>query len=461
MGLFLLLALLSSSHAAYCNGKPNPNAQMNTNPIFMGEPVYIKSVKNGHLYQVNTGTNMVPIVHVYGTPQEMGYAQGLLRPDARTFIEEVYQYLDDTAYEAVNGSGYYPDWMPLWFFDDICNVGVDAALQLELDATRNFTADYFFEELRGLSLSTGVSQQKLEWVHLIGELTKGSCSMFGAWGEAILPTASMIQLRGLDWDMDGPFRDFPQVTVYHPTLGHPFANIGYAGFIGSFSGMSSVPTATSEIGVSYPDDTFGSESRFGIPFTYLLRDLLQFDNSLTDSMNRITDANRTCDLILGVGDGNMGTFRGVEYSYSVANFFDDTNMQPTADWHPLIENVVYYGMDWNCPNYDTVLARQLQTLWGNITPENGILNITSIIQSGDNFCTYYDLTPTNPSMYVAFASARNTTGPANAYDRQFAKIDMNKLFTVASPTPEQIEATKDIVWVNDRSDKAASLTAVY
>ena len=31
--------------------------------------------------------------------------------------------------------------------------------------------------------------------------------------------------------------------------------------------MSSVKMAISEIGVSFPDDTFGKESRFGVPFT--------------------------------------------------------------------------------------------------------------------------------------------------------------------------------------------------
>jgi len=39
---------------------------------------------------------------------------------------------------------------------------------------------------------------------------------------------------------------------------------------------------------------------------YLLRDILQFDETLTDSMNRMTNAHRTCNLILGVGDGKVG-----------------------------------------------------------------------------------------------------------------------------------------------------------
>ena len=90
------------------------------------------------------------------------------------------------------------------------------------------------------------------------------------------------------------------------------------------TGVSSQKLAISEIGVSFPDNTFGEESRFGIPFTvcysfqlsqhtftythplqYLLRDILQFDDSLQKAMHRISSAHRTCDLILGVGDGKV------------------------------------------------------------------------------------------------------------------------------------------------------------
>jgi len=46
-----------------------------------------------------------------------------------------------------------------------------------------------------------------------------------------------------------------------------FANIGWTGWVGSIQGYSSTRMAISEIGVSFPDDTFGKESRFGTPFT--------------------------------------------------------------------------------------------------------------------------------------------------------------------------------------------------
>jgi len=104
-----------------------------------------------------------------------------------------------------------------------------------------------------------------------------------------------------------------------------------------------------QIGVAFPDSSFGNESFAGIPFTFLLRDILQFDHSYTDTIARIQGANRTCDLILGAGDGKAQTFRAFEYSASVAIPYDDTNQMPLADWHPRIPSMVYYGMDWLCP----------------------------------------------------------------------------------------------------------------
>lgn len=134
-------------------------------------------------------------------------------------------------------------------------------------------------------------------------------------------------------------------------ISRDFVNIGWSGWIGSIQGFNSRKIAISEIGVSYPDDTFGKESRLGVPFTYLLRDIIQFDKTLDEAKARLTNAHRTCNLILGVGDGKSNQFNSVQYSHSVANFISDTTLIPEADWHPKIKNIVYYGMDWLCPSY--------------------------------------------------------------------------------------------------------------
>ena len=263
--------------------------------------------------------------------------------------------------------------------------------------------------------------------------------MYGAWDSATMG-GKTLQMRALDWDTSGPFQNFPQVTIYHAdensSDGQTFANVGWTGWVGSITGMSSVGTAISEIGVSFPDASFGKESRFGTPFTFLLRDMLQFEKSLSDGLQHVKDAHRTCDLILGFGDGKIATsgpqgeapFRGIQYSASVANFYDDTDMMPRNDtWHARMKQVVYYGMDWLCPKFSEVLHRQLNTLHGKLTPENSISHVMPIVQTGDLHVAVYDLT--DRFMYVANARGAEEKGPQMAYDRQFVKLNMTYLFS--------------------------------
>ena len=149
---------------------------------------------------------------------------------------------------------------------------------------------------------------------------------------------------------------------------------------------------------------------------FVLRDILQFDNTLDDTYTRLTNkTKRTCNLILGAGDGKTNRFNSIQYSASVANFMNDTTMKPEADWHPKIPNVVYHGMDWLCPSFNSVLAKQLSSLYGKLTPELAIKYVTSIVQSGSLLTTYYDFP--RDTIYTSNARATGESGPDNAFDR--------------------------------------------
>jgi hypothetical protein len=295
--------------------------------------------------------------------------------------------------------------------------------------------------MRGLSDATGIDYWTIVYVHMIAGLTQGHCSMLGSWGSALDPTSptKLMQLRALDWDMDGPFRDYPALTIYHPNQGNgnTYANIGMTGFLGGLTGVSDKQLGISEIGVSYPDASFGTESRIGYPFIFLLRDILQWDLTVDDATTRMINAKRTCDLILGVGDGKMGEFRGYQYSSSVLNVFDDENLMPSETWHPKIKNTVYWGMDWMCPEDNFVLSHQIQQLWGKLTPAIAIQNVTSVEESGDNHLAYYDLT--NLEVYVAYAAPHaNNHGNPSAYARQFTHFTLKELFAEQPPSDSDI-----------------------
>ena len=46
--------------------QPDPNAKPNLNPIQGDPPKFIKGVKNGKLYSVGSGDDMIDLVHVWG-----------------------------------------------------------------------------------------------------------------------------------------------------------------------------------------------------------------------------------------------------------------------------------------------------------------------------------------------------------------------------------------------------------
>jgi len=282
-----------------------------------------------------------------------------------------------------------------------------------------------------MSDASGVSEDTIRRVHMIGELTKGSCSMFGAWSSALPESDGLLTMRALDWDVDGPFRNYAQLTVYHAqenTSENTFVNLGWTGWIGSISGVNEHQLSIHEIGVSFPDDTFGQESRIGVPFTYVLRDVLQFDATQLDGLSRLASAHRTCDLILGVGGGQERRFNSIQYSHSVCNIMDDTNMKPIADWHKTIPDVIYYGMDWLCPSFNEALMNQLQKNHGELTPQTAIQDVMSIVQTGDLHVYVADLV--NMQLFFAHAARSGASGPLKAYDRSYIQIDLRALFSV-------------------------------
>lgn len=108
---------------------------------------------------------------------------------------------------------------------------------------------------------------------------------------------------------------------------------------------------------------------------------------------------RTCNLILGVGDGKS-EFRSFQYSHSVCNVIGDTNPLPKADWHPGVENVVYYGMDWGCPAFHERLHEMLVKSYGKITAAETFRTIVPGLNSGNLQVVVYDLT--YKKVYFAF-----------------------------------------------------------
>ena len=387
--------LFYGASGAMCNNVAKPGPP-NMEPISIGAPRLVRTCSHGKLFAAGDGEDAVDLVHVYGRPYDWGFAQGtLLKGKLLEFFPRVYKYFEEQVFaKAANST------LLAW----VAKVGLDVALDLSYEVTKKDTPAYMLEEVRGLVAALdepSITVDDVRRVQWIGELTRGSCSMFGAWGDATASRGGkLLQLRALDWDTEGPFKSFPAVVVYHPSDpadGHAWVNVGFTGWISSITGMSSAGLSISEIGVSYPDATFGNETYLmpGYPWGFLLRDILQRDTTLEAGVRRITSAQRTADLLLGVGDGNahggQGAFRGIQYSPGPARVFTDDDLEPSQyDWHPRIKHIVYWGMDWICPNDNRMLSHQLRKWYGNLTAYNTIRYILPYVQTGSLHVAIYD-----------------------------------------------------------------------
>ena len=435
----LLEITASAKFDKYCTGGPclDDNGKVictptqNLRPINTAEPKFVRAVSNGKLYSAGQVGHEFPVVHLFcanktdeSCAYKMGYAHGsLLKDQISQFYSGAWEYL-------LNTSGIPPAQLP-------------GLLDQTAAATKPFTPQRYFEEMHGVADGAGTDYQTILRVHMLAELTKGHCSMFGAWGSAT-PDGSLVQLRALDWDTGGPFIDHPAVIVYHKSdqgddplaAINTFANVGFTGWVGAITGVSEKPMAISEIGVSNPDKSFQTEHTAGQPFPFMLREILQYDTSVDAAVARLSTTNRTCNLILGVGDGQPAAsalpFRGFQSSGSVLNVFDDKNMTPHNDsWHQRITDVVYWGMDWLCPAWSLSLGNSLRRNHGNVTAEVAVRDMVSLAQTGNLHIAVYDFSARRMLVSFHANSTTTTAGDLMAFERQFTALDLRALFSAA------------------------------
>lgn len=429
VSLLILVGLLG-----VCLGQTLPPSQWNCQgqpnniPVWEEPPVFVSSVPNGKLY-IAGGDQVSPqinLIHMWGTPYEMGFAGGQLMKDVLPeFIAEMYSFIDEIMQPFLKDLP--PDLAQL-----ILNNGTAAALEATFDLCAPYIEPWFVEEMQGWADGTGQDIYKqLMHINMLPELVQAACSMAGAWGPAVAnTTASLVQLRALDWSTTSVAQKQPTVYIYHPNQGngHAFANIAWLGLFGSLSGYSSAPVAICEkVWIHYT----GVQNRAGYPWTFLLRDILQYDVDVDSALTRIANARRTCSIFAGVGDGSSNRFKIIEYSYESITILNDQNF-PTYPNHPLMNGLVWVDKHTQ-PSQDPCMTQLLENYYGSLSSEVFYRNITAQFQTGDTQVVVYDYAA--DMIYVSNCGVYDPTTKINlpAYDRQFTRFDMQAMWNEPRP----------------------------
>jgi len=83
-------------------------------------------------------------------------------------------------------------------------------------------------------------------------------------------------------------------------------------------------------------------TRYGNPWTYVIRDVLYEATNIKEALSIMNKAHRTCAIHLGLGSATDHSFRMFEYAYKTLNNYDDTNYTHYGANHPKKAGIAYF-----------------------------------------------------------------------------------------------------------------------
>lgn len=232
------------------------------------------------------------VLHLEGTPAEMGYQHGVLLGDAvRKNIEYM---LDDRPGEELR----------------LGKLTVPRKLLAGLlnQAFEERVPERFVTEMDALAEGAGLPAWQVKAANLIPEAFH--CSGF-ALLETVTATGELYHGRVLDYAVNSHLQDHAVLILQKPDGRHPFANVSYAGFIGSVTGMNRSKISIGEMGG-------GGVGRWdGVPMSFLVRMVLEEAGSLEEAIAVFAENPRTCEYYYVIADGAANSAVGMRATSDV------------------------------------------------------------------------------------------------------------------------------------------------
>ncbi len=232
-----------------------------------------------------------PVLHLKGTPYEMGFQHGALLKDS--IVSNMHNILD------VEGSANVKlgpvTVKPRWAMDVIPRV------------QRPFVPERYFEEMAGLAAGSGMKLDDVIAGNFLPELFH--CSGFAIMNSAT-KDGTLYHGRVLDYAIRWHLQEHAVLIVAEPEGRTPWVNISYAGFIGSVTGMNAKHISIGEMGGG------GVGHWRGMPMALLVRETLETAGDLDAAIASFHDHPRTCQYFYVVADGNSNRAVGMEAGWN-------------------------------------------------------------------------------------------------------------------------------------------------
>ena len=280
-----------------------------------------------------------PVLHLKGTPREMGFQHGALLREKVT--SNMHNLLD------MKGNETLVEFGPI-------KVKPRQAIESIIEIQKKYVPSKYFEELAGLAAGSGLSVADARAANFIPEMFH--CSGF-AIANSATKDGTLYHGRVLDYAIDWKLQEHAVLIVAEPDGGIPFVNVSYAGFIGSVTGMNAEHVSVGEMGGG------GLGFWTGVPMSFLVREVLEKGKDLDTAISIFRDNRRTCQYFYIVADGKTNTAVGMEASFGVFSLVKQ------GESHPLLPTAVNDCVLLSAGDRYKELVRRTQANHGQFTAE--------------------------------------------------------------------------------------------
>ena len=338
--------------------------------------------------------NGYPVLHLKGTPYEMGYQHGALLKKSVT--ANMNRILNTEAGQELVKIG------PV-------SLKPRDAIKTIIAIQAKFVPQKYFEEIAGLSAGSGLDPEEAKMANFIPELFH--CSGFAISGAAT-KDGTLYHGRVLDYAIDWGLQEHAVIIVCEPNDGIPFVNVSYAGFVGSVTGMNAEHVAIGEMGGS------GLGHWQGVPMAFLLREGLEKGHTLEDVLSVFRDNPRTCEYYYVVSDAKTNEAVGMEASWDVMNVIKQ------GEGHELLPKPVQECSLLSAGGrYDELVART-KAGYGTFTAETALTLMDRPVAMKSNLHNVL-FEPKSTKFWVANAGADKTP----AAERPYYQFQLSELLT--------------------------------
>ena len=363
------------------------------------------------------------VVHLKGTPYEMGYQHGALCSErVRAGLE---------AFEALLEMGQRETGIPVF----VMNFLLDCVYR----RSSPYIPDKFERELEGLADGSGVPLAALRRVHVISLLTERNCSSFAVFGKATAD-GRLFHGHNFDWNMEAGIQNNAALFLYEPKGGVPFAAYGYAGMIGYVSGMNMQGISVGFIGAVTRDGRSA-----GLPLMLTLRKVLEEAGSVDEARAIIEQAHRGVGYNYVIADGKRNEARAFETTAHHFAAFTDNDEAETCEYAIRIDDAVfradeamdptvrsfqtcskgYPNMPYGSNSYDhryKGMADRIRKHYGKIDQKIALEIVQAVAMRKSNLHSVL-CDATNFQIWAAHAK-----GQEGAYTQPYVHFDLKKLF---------------------------------